>query len=144
MSGAQRMVRVAKLKRLVSCADEKLESIACEKRLKKKKKRKKEHIVVCEKKDAREPLPFVQWNYIANIIRLYTSRPGLCTTTRSHIEIRHRVIVSPIFDLLKVSAHMVALVVRPVPLLTLLRVEGEDVNVRETHEVHTKDLDTMI
>ena len=38
MSGAQRMVRVAKLKRLVSCADEKLESIACEKRLKKKKK----------------------------------------------------------------------------------------------------------
>jgi hypothetical protein len=25
-----------------------------------------------------------------------------------------------------------------------LRVEGEDVNVRETHEVHTKDLDTMI
>lgn len=39
---------------------------------------------------------------------------------------------------------MVALVVRPVPLLTLLRVEGEDVNVRETHEVHTKDLDTMI
>ena len=139
MSGAQRMVRVAKLKRLVSCADEKLESIACKKRLKKK-----EHIVVCEKKDAREPLPFVQWNYIANIITLYTSRPGLCTTTRSHIEIRHRVIVSPIFDLLKVSAHMVALVVRPVPLLTLLRVEGEDVNVRETHEVHTKDLDTMI
>lgn len=69
MSGAQRMVRVAKLKRLVSCADEKLESIACEKRLKKKR----EHIVVCEKKDAREPLPFVQWNYIANIIRLYTS-----------------------------------------------------------------------
>jgi hypothetical protein len=131
MSGAQRMVRVAKLKRLVSCADEKLESIACKKRLKKKE-------------DAREPLPFVQWNYIANIIRLYTSRPGLCTTTRSHIEIRHRVIVSPIFDLLKVSAHMVALVVRPVPLLTLLRVEGEDVNVRETHEVHTKDLDTMI
>lgn len=39
MSGAQRMVRVAKLKRLVSCADEKLESIACEKRLKKKKKK---------------------------------------------------------------------------------------------------------
>jgi hypothetical protein len=25
-----------------------------------------------------------------------------------------------------------------------LRVEGEDVNVREAHEVHTKDLDTMI
>lgn len=57
MSGARLMVRVAKLKRLVSCVDEKLESIACEKRLKKKKK---EHIVVCEKKDAREPLPFVQ------------------------------------------------------------------------------------
>lgn len=38
MSGAQRMVRVAKLKRLVSCADEKLESIACEKRLKENKK----------------------------------------------------------------------------------------------------------
>ena len=62
----------------------------------------------------------------------------------SYIKIRHRIVVSPVLDLLKVPAHMFTLVVRPIPLLALLRVEGEDVDIGETHKVHTKNLNTVV
>jgi hypothetical protein len=46
-----------------------------------------------------------------------------------HIRIRHSVIIRPLLHLFKVPAHMVRLVIRPVPFLPLARMEREDVHV---------------
>lgn len=61
-----------------------------------------------------------------------------------HIKLRHRIFVGPILDLVKVPAYVVALVVWPVALLAFLRVESEDVDVGEAHEVHAQDFDAVI
>ena len=75
---------------------------------------------------------------------IYTRRLQLTRELSLHIKVRHRIVVIPILDLVKVSAYMVTLVVRPVSLLTLLRVEREDIDVRKTHEVHAEDLDAVV
>ena len=75
---------------------------------------------------------------------IYTRRLQPARKLSLHIKVRHRIVVSPILDLVKVPAHMVTLVVRPVSLLTLLRVESKDVDVRKSHEVHAEDLDAVV
>ena len=62
----------------------------------------------------------------------------------SNISLGHGVVIGPLLDVVEVAAHVVALVVWPVALLAGLLVEGEDVDVGQTHEVHAQDLDAVV
>lgn len=53
-----------------------------------------------------------------------------------HIRLGHGILIRPPLDLLEVPAHMLALVVWPIALLPLDRVECKHIDVGETHEVH--------
>ncbi len=88
---------------------------------------------------------FNRCRYAVDDIKLYTR--AVLEPARKldlHIKLRHGIFVSPIFDLVKVPAYVVALVVWPVALLAFLRVESEYVDVGETHEVHAQDFDAVI
>lgn len=61
-----------------------------------------------------------------------------------HIFIRHSISIRPILNLVEIAAHMVAFVIRPIPYPSGLLVEGEDIDVGETHEVHAQDLDAVV
>ena len=61
----------------------------------------------------------------------------------SNIRVGHRMLPRPILDAVEIPAHMVTVVIGPVAL-AFNWVEREDVDVRETHEVHTQDLDAVI
>lgn len=63
---------------------------------------------------------------------------------QSHIRIRHRIVVSPLLDLFKVPAHMMRFIVRPRTLLSRHVMESEDVDIGQTHQVHSKDFNTVI
>lgn len=88
----------------------------------------------------------------ASII-IYTqhSSPTITSTvpTRLNISIRHSIRPGPILDVVEIPAHMLALVVRPVATHTLLarlagRMEGEHVDVAQTHQVDSQDLDAVV
>jgi hypothetical protein len=61
-----------------------------------------------------------------------------------HIGFRHSIIIRPVLDLLKVPTHMVTFVVGPIPFFPRLLMEGEDVDVGETYEVHAQDLYAVV
>jgi hypothetical protein len=72
---------------------------------------------------------------------LYTRRPP---PTRLNIHIRHRIIVRPLLHLLKIPAHMLTLIIRPVPLFALLGMERKHIHIGQTHQVHAQNLDAVV
>lgn len=56
----------------------------------------------------------------------------------------HSVVVGPLLNLIKISANTIALIVRPKSCLAGCIVECEDVYIRMAHEVHSKNLDTLV
>jgi hypothetical protein len=76
-------------------------------------------------------------------------KDSILNPTNLHIRIRHRIRPGPILNVVEIATHMLALIVGPVPTHALstrvgCRVESEDIDVGETHEVYAEDLDAVV
>lgn len=86
---------------------------------------------------------------VSSLIVLNQGSSRLLQKGALHISVRHSIRPRPILNMIKITTHMLSLIIRPIATHTLLalflcRLEREDIDVAQTHQIDPENLDAVV